>query len=63
LGKSDVSGLTLILFKLVGNRKAAQPINAMLNYNYAILESLIRSARTRWLRSEEPRRQHERKPR
>ena len=30
------------LFKLAGNRNAAHPINAMLNYAYAILESQMR---------------------
>jgi CRISPR-associated protein Cas1 len=30
------------LFKLAGNRNAAHPINAMLNYAYAILESQVR---------------------
>jgi CRISP-associated protein Cas1 len=30
------------LFKLAGNRNAANPINAMLNYAYAILESQVR---------------------
>jgi CRISP-associated protein Cas1 len=30
------------LFKLAGNRNAAHPVNAMLNYAYAILESQVR---------------------
>jgi CRISPR/Cas system-associated endonuclease Cas1 len=30
------------LFKLAGNRNAAHPINAMLNYAYGILESQVR---------------------
>ena len=30
------------LFKLAGNRNAAHPVNAMLNYAYAILESQLR---------------------
>jgi CRISPR/Cas system-associated endonuclease Cas1 len=30
------------LYKLAGNRNAAHPVNAMLNYAYAILESQVR---------------------
>jgi len=30
------------LFKLAGNRNAAHPVNAMLNYAYGILESQVR---------------------
>jgi CRISPR-associated protein Cas1 len=35
-------GLRTSLFKLAGNRNAAHPVNAMVNYAYGVLESQVR---------------------